>query len=92
MLAHTQAVHTAKKGPISFWGLITTIARAIGLEREIATLDPLLIPSIDVDAYRHMQLIKNMRDVRYSLMIGNKEVPSIILPYPNRADVQMRAN
>lgn len=25
-------------------------------------------------------------------MIGNKEVPSIILPYPNRADVQMRAN
>lgn len=83
MPIYQQVVCTAKKGSISSGGVITSIVRALGLKRELATLDPLLIPSLDIDVFRHMRLIKNMRDVRYSLMIGNKEVPSIILPCPN---------
>lgn len=71
MLAYMQAVHTAKKGPIYFGGMITSIDRTLGLERELATLDPLLILSIDIDACCRMWLTKNKRDERYSLMIGN---------------------
>lgn len=74
MLTHIQAFCTAKKGLISFGAVITSIARAIGLDKELATLDPLPILSLDIDAFLHMRLIKNMRDGRYSLMIGNKEV------------------
>lgn len=72
---------------ISFGGVITSIARSLGLDMKLSTLDPLPMLSLDIDACRHMQLIKNMRDEIYSLMIGNKEVPSIVLPCPNRTDV-----
>lgn len=60
--------------------MITSIARAIGLDAELATLDPLLIPSLDILAFLHMRLIKNRRDGKYSLMISNKDVTSVILP------------
>lgn len=92
MFAHMQAVHTTKKGLISFGGVITSIVHAIGLERELATLDPLFIHSLDIDACLHMRLIKNRWGRRYSLMIGNMKVPSVVLPCPNRTDVQNRAN
>lgn len=72
MLAHMKAVGTAKKRLISFGGVITSITRALGLKAELATLDPLLVPSIDIDACLHIWLIKNRRDERYSLMIGTK--------------------
>lgn len=92
ILAHMQADRIAKKGPISFGGMITYIARALGLESELATLMHYVIPSLDIDAFCHMWLIKNRRHERYSLMIGNREVPSIILPFLNRTDVQKKAN
>lgn len=92
MLAHMQAVGTAKKGPIPIGGVITSISCALCLEVELATLDPLPGPSLNIHAFRHMRLIKNMRDVRYLLMISNIEVPSVILPCPNRTNVKNRAN
>lgn len=87
MLAHMQAVGTAKKGPIFIGGVITSIARAIALYVELATLDPLPTPSLDILEFCHMQLIKNRRDGKYSLMLGNKEVPSVILPFLNHTNV-----
>lgn len=84
-----QADHTAKKGAISFRGLITTIAHTLDLHMELATLDPLPMLFIDIDVCLHMRLIKNMR---YSLLIANMEVPSIILPCPNCTNVRVREN
>lgn len=92
MLVHMQVVHTTNKGPIYFRGVITSIAHALGLEMDISKLDPLPIPSLDIDACCHIRLIKNKRDERYSLMIGNREVPSIILPFPNCTDVKIRVD
>lgn len=86
-----QAVCTAK-GYISSGGLIISIAHALGLHGELATIDPLLVLSLDIDVCHHMQLIKNMRDERHPLMIGNREMPSIILPCPKCTDVRVRAN
>lgn len=90
MLAHMKAIHITKKGTISFGGVIISIVGTLGLEAELATLDPLSIPSLDINACRHMQLIKNRRDETYSLIIGNREVSSIILPFPNHIDVKNR--
>lgn len=92
MLAHMQAVHTAKKGHITFGGLITSIAPALDLHAELATLDPLPMLSLYIDICRHMRLIKNKSDERFSLMISNMVVHTIILPFPNRTDVWVRAN
>lgn len=90
LLAHMQVICTVKKRHIAFEGLITSIARALDLHRELNMLDPLPMLSLDIDVYRHMRLIKNMRDEMYSLMIANREVASIILPCPNHTDVQVR--
>lgn len=72
--------------------MITSIAHAIGLDAELATLDPLPTPSLDIVAFHHMRLIKNMRDAKYSLMISNKEVPSVVLPCLDRTNMQNREN
>lgn len=82
-----KAVHTAKKWHITFGGLITSIDRTLDLHVELATLNPIPMLSLDIDVCRHIRLIKNMRDGRYSLMIANREVPSIILPFLNCTDV-----
>lgn len=87
-----QAVRTAKKGNITFGVLITSIAHALDLHAELATLDPLHMLSLDIDVCRHMRLIKNMSDERFSLMIANRVVPSIILLCLNRTDVRLKAN
>lgn len=92
LLAHMQAVRTAKKGHIIFGGLITSIARALNLHAELATLDPLPMFSLDIDVCLHMRLMKNKSDERFSLVIANMVVPSIILPCMNRTDVRVRAN
>lgn len=92
MLAYMHAVGTVKKGLISIGGVITSIACVLGLEAQLAALDPLLVPSLDIHVCRHMWLIKNMRDERYSLMIGNREVLGVVLPCLDRTHVKNRAN
>lgn len=87
LLSHMQAGCTAKKGHIEFGGLITSIARSLDLHAELATLDPLHMLFLDIDVCRHMRLIKNMSDERFSLMIANRVVPNIILPCLNHIDV-----
>ncbi|KAI5442121.1 hypothetical protein KIW84_011261 [Lathyrus oleraceus] len=67
-------------------------ARALDLHTELATLDPLPMLSLYIDVCHHMRLIKNESDGRFSLMIANKVVPSIILPCPIRTDVRVREN
>lgn len=65
MLTHMQSVCTTKKGSISIGGVITSIARAISLEEELATPDRLPTPSLDILACHHMRLIKigGMRNI-----------------------------
>lgn len=60
MLAHMQAADTAEKGHIYVGGMVTSIAREIGLEVELATLDHLPIHSLDITAFLYMRLIKTM--------------------------------
>ena len=48
--------------------------------------------SLDINVCHHMRLIKNKSDGRFSLMIANMVVPSIILPFLNLSDVRVREN
>lgn len=48
MMAHMQEVCTAKRYHISIGGVITSIACAIGLEAELAILEPLPTHSLDI--------------------------------------------
>lgn len=92
MLAHMQAVHRANKRPIYFGGVITSIACAIGLDTGLGTLESLLIRLLDIHACCNIWLIKNMRGGRYSLIIGNIEILSVVLPYLKRTNVRNMAN
>lgn len=92
LLAHMQAVRTAKKGHITFGGLITSIACSLDLYAKLAMLDPLPMLSLDIVVCLHMRLIKNKNDGRFSMTIANTVVPSIILPCLNRTDVRVKEN
>lgn len=78
--------------PICIGALITSITRALNLNDELATLEPLNTPFLDLDACRSMRLIKNRQDGRYHLMVGNRAVNSIILPNSACTNVQDRNN
>lgn len=87
MIAHMNVVRTARKGPISFGDLITSIARVMGLHTELATLGPLPSNSLGLHACRYMRLIKAMSDGRYLLMVHNISIDGVILPCSNRTKV-----
>ena len=91
MIAHMSYVR--KKGaPISFGGLVTTIARALGLATELATLEPLPPRTAGLKFLKDMRLCKARREGGYYLMIGNVVVPSVVLPCTRRTDVRLERN
>ncbi|KAI5429770.1 hypothetical protein KIW84_034385 [Lathyrus oleraceus] len=87
LLAHFQSTCVRTGGPICVGGLITTIALALNLGTELATLEPLETPFVDLDYCRSMRLIKNKPDDKYFLMISNREVRGVTLPHAARINV-----
>lgn len=92
MLVHMQLICVRGATHLCIGGLVTSIARALGLGNELATLQPLPTPSLDIDSCRSQRLIKARRDDIYSLMVGNCEIRSIILPCHTRTYVRNRNN
>lgn len=60
--AHFQSTSVRTGGPICVGGLITSIALALNLGTELATLEPLETLFADLDYCRSMRLIKNKPD------------------------------
>ncbi|KAI5402442.1 hypothetical protein KIW84_050165 [Lathyrus oleraceus] len=88
MLSHMQVIINAKRGPIIFGGLITSIARVLGLKEKFSRLTPLLHHAIDIDMARSMKLVKRRSDGKFNLIIANNVLQEFILPNPNRTDVR----
>jgi hypothetical protein len=61
MIAH-MALTLNKAGPIVFGGLITSIARALNLNNEIATLVPLAPRTINLKFLKDMKLCRSRRE------------------------------
>lgn len=91
MIAHMCAF-VKNKGTISFGGFITSTTHAIGLDVDLATLEPFMSRTLDLNLMRHMKLCKVRREGGYHLMVRNHEIRNIILPWPTRTDVCQRAN
>jgi len=91
MLAH-MTLTLNKAGPISFGGLITSIARALNLNNEMATLDPLPPRTINLKFLRDMKLCRSRREGGYTLMIHGVAIPSVILPYTRRTNIRNERN
>lgn len=92
MISHMQAIVTTKRGTIIFGGLITSIARVLGLEEKFSSLTPLMSRTIDIDMTRSMKLVKRWQDGKFNLMVANNVFPDFILPNPNRTDVRNQDN
>ncbi|KAI5421885.1 hypothetical protein KIW84_045362 [Lathyrus oleraceus] len=92
LLAHFQSTSVRTKGPICVGGFITSIALSLNLGTELATLEPLETPFVDLDYCRSMRLIKNKPDRKYFLMIRYREVRGVTLPCAAHIDVRMSDN
>lgn len=92
MLAHLKLLCVRGTTHFCIGGLVTSIARALGLDSELATLQPLPTPSLDIDSCRAQHLIKAKKDNIYSLMVGNLKIRSIILPCHTCTNVRNRNN
>lgn len=60
LIAHMSTI-LKKKEIISFGGLITSLARAIGLNTDLAKLEPLPLCTLDLNIMRNMRLYKVRR-------------------------------
>lgn len=92
MLACMHLICARGVTPFDIGGLVTSRARALGVSTELKTLQPLPTPSLDIDSCRAQRLIKARRDDIYSLMVGNREIRSIILPCHTRTNVRNKSN
>ena len=84
MIAHMSFI-LKKGGLISFGGLVTSIARALGLDTELATLEPLPPCIINLNFLKAMRLCKVGKEGGFHLMINGTALPSVIpcTPYTN---------
>ncbi|KAK2383895.1 hypothetical protein QL285_071305 [Trifolium repens] len=90
MFSHMQSVISSNRGAaITFGGLITTIAKAIGVgDHQFANLEQIPPRFIDLDMVKSMKLVKQRSDGNFFLMINNQVFSDIILPNPSRTDVR----
>lgn len=80
MLAHMSTV----RGIIYFRGLISSLARDVGLDNELENLAPLQPRTIDLDCAKSMSICKHRGEDEHPLMIHNEVVQSIVLQWPRR--------
>jgi hypothetical protein len=92
LLAHLQSTSVRIGGLICVGGLITSIALALYLSTELATLEPLETPFADLDYFRSMRLIKNKPNDKYYLMISTREVRGVTLPCVAHINMRLSAN
>lgn len=83
-----QAIVNTRRGPIIFGGLITSIARVLGLRDKFSWLTPLPPRVIDINMTRSMKLVKRRRDGKFHLMVANNVFQDFILPNPIRTYVR----
>jgi hypothetical protein len=91
MFNHMRSI-VAKRGTITFGGLITTIAKAIGLGNHLENLTPLPMRYIDLDMVKYMKLVKELEDGKFYLMINNNVFRPFVFPDLNRTDVRNHSN
>lgn len=92
LLTHFQSTCVHTGGPICVGGLITSIAFALNLGTELATLELLETPFADLDYCRSMHLIKNKPEGKYFLMISHREVRGVTLPCTAYINVRISDN
>jgi hypothetical protein len=83
---------TAKCGAIVFGGLVTTIAKALGLGPHLVNLAHIPPCLIDEDMVRSMNFVRAKSDDKYDLMNKNRVFGGITLPNPRRTDVRNEYN
>ncbi|KAI5399612.1 hypothetical protein KIW84_064802 [Lathyrus oleraceus] len=91
MIAHMDLTLN-KVGPIIFGGLITSIARALNLNNDIATLVPLAPRTINLKFMRDMKLCRVRREGGYVLMIHGIAILFVALPCTRRTDIHNERN
>ena len=91
MLAHMTVV-LKKTGTIAFGSLITSIARALNLDTEIATLTPLPPCIINLKFLKDIKLSKVKREGGFDLMVHGLAIPSYVLAYTRPTDVREERN
>lgn len=91
MIAHMIVVlrHT---GTIAFGGLVTSIAIALHLEAEIATLAPLPSRIINLKFLKDMKLCKVRRAGGFELMVRGVAIPLVVLPCTRHTNVRIMRN
>lgn len=92
MFAHMRALCNARKGAIVVGGLITSIAKGLGLVDELKTLEPSDTPYLDIAACRNMRLVRAEPNVKFTLMINHVAYSDIVLPDPDLTNVQNEDN
>ncbi|CAJ2663010.1 unnamed protein product [Trifolium pratense] len=85
-------VNSRRNGVIIFGGLITTIAKAIGLGPRLENLDHTPPRFINEDMVKSMNLVRLREDGRYDLMINNRVFSNITLPNTWLTDVRNERN
>jgi hypothetical protein len=92
LFSHMHSLVTAKNGKILFGGLITTLAKALGLGPQLRNLPHIPPRLIDEDMVRSMNLVRLRSDDRFDLMISNRVFNGFILPNPTHTDVRNNNN
>lgn len=88
IFAKMQEIVMVSTSLIAIKGLITSLAITMGLENEVATLEPIRVSwPLDIDSCLAQKLIKVKGQNEYFLMIRNQEARSVVFPNMDHINV-----